>query len=113
MNKPKLTLSVPKPCNNDWEKMTANEKGRHCSSCNKTVIDFSNYSDKELVEFFKNIPTGICGHIPKYKLDTLLFARENMNNFFFKKLFWGTAIASWFGLVNKAEAKNAPKPSTE
>jgi hypothetical protein len=113
MNRQKITLSVSKPCNNDWEKMTSNEKGRHCASCKKTVIDFSNHSDKELVEFFKNIPQGICGHIPSYKLDTLLVAQENKSNFLFKKLFWGTAIASWFGLVNKAEAKNAPKPSTE
>ncbi|HXB11541.1 MAG TPA: hypothetical protein VNZ45_06120 [Bacteroidia bacterium] len=109
----KLTLSIAKPCNNDWDEMTANEKGRHCSSCNKTVIDFSTYTDKELVGFFKNIPQGICGHIPKYKLDTLLVAQENKSNFFFKKLFWGTALASWFGLVNKAEAKNTPKPNTE
>ncbi len=92
--------------------MTANEKGRHCASCNKTVIDFSDYTDKELVNFFKTMPEGICGHIPAYKLDTLLMDGTKNRNPFFKKLFWGTAIASWFGVVNKAEATNTPKHNT-
>jgi len=112
MNTRKLTLFIDKPCNNDWDKMTVNEQGRHCSSCNKTVIDFSNYTDKQLVDFFKNMPEGICGHIPGYKLDTVLVSGDKSRSPFFKKLFWGTAIASWFGLVNKTDAKNPAAPKT-
>src|SRR5690348_5257306 len=100
-----VTLYIPKPCTQDWDKMTVNEKGKHCESCNKTVTDFSNYSDKELFEFFKNKPEGICGHIPAYKLDTILTAQENKQNTFLKRAFWGTAIASWFGMVTKSDAK--------
>ena len=58
----KLKLQVPVPCHEDWEKMTNAEKGRFCSSCRKTVIDFSNMSDREIALFFKRPSTGsMCG----------------------------------------------------
>ena len=48
-----IVLSIPQPCIQDWDKMTPTEQGRYCSSCNKTVVDFSNYTDKELANYFK------------------------------------------------------------
>ncbi len=57
----KITLSIPQPCHEDWNKMSAMDKGRFCASCQKAVIDFTNMSDRELTEFFKR-PTGnMCG----------------------------------------------------
>jgi hypothetical protein len=47
----KLQLQVPVPCHEDWDKMTDAEKGRFCSSCQKTVIDFSKMSDREIALF--------------------------------------------------------------
>jgi hypothetical protein len=32
--------------------MAPNEKGRYCSACSKTVIDFTNYSDQEIADYF-------------------------------------------------------------
>ena len=110
----KLTLSIPKPCHEDWDKMTINEKGRHCANCNKTVVDFSLYSEKDLVEFFKSIPTNICGHIPAYRLDTLLVEPQKKRFPWFRSFMWGTAIASWLGLADKAEAQtNNTAPITQ
>jgi hypothetical protein len=58
----KLQLQVPTPCHENWENMTATEKGRFCASCQKQVIDFSNKSDREIAIFFKKPSSGsVCG----------------------------------------------------
>ena len=46
----KYKISIPEPCHEDWNRMTPNEKGRFCDSCEKTIIDFSNYSKTELAK---------------------------------------------------------------
>ena len=49
-----LKISIPTPCNEDWNKMTPNETGRHCSSCAKSVVDFTGMSDYDVQHFFLN-----------------------------------------------------------
>jgi len=43
--------------------MTPSDKGRFCASCQKTVIDFTNMSDRQLAEFFKKPPSSVCGRV--------------------------------------------------
>jgi hypothetical protein len=107
-----FTISIPTPCSEDWDKMTTTEQGKHCASCNKTVMDLSLYSDKELVELLKKVNTPICGHVSAYQLNREIVAyAPQSRTTFFKKLFLGTALASWLGLVDKADAQNAtPHP---
>ena len=33
------SMHIAKPCHEDWERMTAQDRGRHCDACDKTVID--------------------------------------------------------------------------
>src|SRR5579872_7396132 len=106
MKKPAISLSIPKPCAENWDTMTQNKKGRHCASCDKTVIDFSLFSEKELVEFFKNLPANICGHIPAYRLNTILATPPKRRFPFLHRFMWGAAIASWLGLNEKADAQS-------
>src|SRR5215470_615046 len=66
----KLQLQVPVPCHEDWENMTNAEKGRFCASCQKTVIDFSNMSDREIALFFKKSSAGsVCGRFLEDQLN--------------------------------------------
>ena len=61
MNKPHIT--IPKPCHENWDAMHPREQGRHCDACNKTVIDFTEKSEKEIGEYFAEHPDQrICGH---------------------------------------------------
>ena len=52
--------------------MVPNEQGRHCSACSKTVIDFTNYSDQEIADYFIAINgQGVCGRFKKQQVDRI------------------------------------------
>lgn len=55
-----MKIDINAPCHENWDGMGANPKGKHCSKCEKTVYDFSKFSDAEIVDFFKERP-NVCG----------------------------------------------------
>lgn len=78
-------ISIPKPCHEDWNTMTPNQKGRFCSSCKKTVVDFTKKSHKEIQEYVeKNQGKQICGHFYQRQLSDITI--QIPNNIFTKKL---------------------------
>ena len=48
-----LKLHIPESCQEEWQDMLPHSKGRYCLSCQKQVIDFTNMTDSQLVEFLK------------------------------------------------------------
>ena len=65
----KISISIPKPCHENWNGMTPQDKGRFCASCQKTVIDFSTMSDRQLADFFKKPVGSVCGHFSNTQLN--------------------------------------------
>lgn len=66
------SISIPKPCHEDWSKMTPNEKGRFCTSCTKTVVDFTKMSPDDIQDYLhNNKDQHICGHIKQSQLDSI------------------------------------------
>ncbi|MBF4985832.1 energy transducer TonB [Nonlabens mediterrranea] len=66
------SLRIPEPCHEDWNQMTSSDKGRHCSSCDQTVIDFTMMSDYEIKDFLMmNQGKKLCGHVKKSQLDLI------------------------------------------
>jgi hypothetical protein len=63
-----MHLSIPKPCHENWDKMTQQEQGRHCSKCDKIVVDFVNMSDDELLNYFSNTKGNVCGRMHEDQL---------------------------------------------
>src|SRR3972149_4431693 len=58
----KFKIEIPKPCHEDWNKMTPDAKGAFCGSCVKSVYDFTNKTDDEIADvFMKNKDAKICG----------------------------------------------------
>lgn len=56
-----FSIKVPKPCSEKWDSFTPTVSGGFCSSCNKTVTDFTKMSDEEVVRFFAGDPGHTCG----------------------------------------------------
>jgi hypothetical protein len=70
MNKPHI--SIPKQCHENWDSMHPREQGRHCDACDKTVIDFTEKSDREIGEYFaEHAHESICGHFRKDQVDVI------------------------------------------
>lgn len=66
-------LTIPKPCHEDWNQMTPNEQGKFCSSCAKTVVDFTKMNTHEIQEYFRsNAEKKICGHFYRKQLDSVV-----------------------------------------
>lgn len=66
-------ISIPKPCHEDWEKMTPDETGRFCSSCTKSVVDFTSMKAFEIQEYFlQNEGKKICGRFKNEQLDSVI-----------------------------------------
>ncbi len=62
-----MKLTIPKPCHENWEQMSPDEKGRFCSVCSKSVYDFTGFSDEEIGNF--NFDQKICGRFREDQLN--------------------------------------------
>ena len=59
---PAPTLSVPTPCPESWQHMTPTTTGRHCAACQTVVIDFTGFSDAELLAYLgRHAGQATCG----------------------------------------------------
>ena len=65
-------ISVPKPCHEDWSKMTLEKQGRFCELCSKVVIDFTKKSKEEIQQYLhNNHGKSLCGHFRREQLDAI------------------------------------------
>ena len=71
-------IKIQNPCEENWNSMSANKKGRFCSSCNKTVVDFTKMENSEIQKYFieNSNDKSICGY---YKFNQV----ENNNTKYF------------------------------
>ncbi|MFY9242998.1 MAG: hypothetical protein WAO74_08225 [Polaribacter sp.] len=69
----KFKITIPKPCHENWNAMTPKKKGKFCSSCSKTVIDFTKKSTEEIQDYLiENKNQRVCGHFNREQLDDIV-----------------------------------------
>ena len=61
-------IDIPLPCSENWESMTPIEKGRFCANCQKVVIDFTQLSNEEIIQTFRQQPKELCVRIYRKQL---------------------------------------------
>jgi hypothetical protein len=83
-------ITVPKPCHEDWSKMSTNEKGRFCNACSTTVVDFTVMNKQQIQDYFATTKTKTCGHFYNHQLD------NKVPTNWFSKIKYAATIA--FGL---------------
>ncbi len=80
MQSTNFIITIPEPCHEDWNAMTIDKKGKFCSSCSKSVIDFSNKSDIEIKTILlENTNQKVCGHFEKSQINRPLNININFN----------------------------------
>ncbi|MFQ6603880.1 hypothetical protein [Flavobacterium sp. C3NV] len=64
LNQMENQITIPKPCNQNWNSMLPNKEGRFCNSCSKTVIDFTKMENSEIRNYLieNSGKESICGH---------------------------------------------------
>jgi len=70
-----MKISINEPCHENWDKMTPNDKGAFCLSCQKNVVDFSCKTIKEIKDFFrkKRDTESVCGRFEVDQLHDMSF----------------------------------------
>ena len=101
-----IQISVPQPCSEDWNKMTPHEQGRFCDSCQKCVVDFTKYSDEQLLNFFtqKNAK-NTCGRFREDQLDRKIFVPPTRSKYYqwFISLGFIIFLTNLLGIEAKAQ----------
>ena len=61
-------LSIPNPCDANWDHMTSEEKSRHCQQCSQSVYSLEEFDESEVVDLLQQkvcvrIQTNTTGQI--------------------------------------------------
>ncbi|MES2776225.1 MAG: carboxypeptidase-like regulatory domain-containing protein [Bacteroidota bacterium] len=105
-----IQLTIAEPCHQNWNQMLPEEQGKFCLSCQKTVVDFSAMSDREVLNYFNTNTGNTCGRFNDNQLNkTLSVPKERSMGKW--KYFWQFLLPAVFAM-HKAEAqKTMGKPS--
>ncbi|AEA42897.1 hypothetical protein [Fluviicola taffensis] len=111
MKPKKINYKIVEPCHADWDQMKPEAKGRFCSSCSKTVVDFSKMSDFSIVTYLEAKKNeSICGRFEEKQLDkTYLWTKSYHQTFSFdlKAVALGLALSTFSALPYQAQNNQA------
>lgn len=110
-----IRIQIPEPCSQSFEKMHPLPGGRYCDQCEKTVVDFTNLSDGEIVRIYQKRQGRVCGVFRNDQLNRsmpLPMAFEKRNNW---KAIAAFASALLFGnmAAGQSEAANSKMTKEE
>jgi hypothetical protein len=111
-----VQLDIPIPCYESWEQMTPAGQGRFCGSCRQIVVDFTNFSDQELVRYFQEYKGSVCGQFNPYQLRTDLYGAAPVKRNWLPAALFSTAAVLLTGSAKAADSTVAPiagKPAVE
>lgn len=106
--KPKqINYQIEDPCHADWDQMKPEAQGRFCSSCSKTVVDFSTMSDFSIVNYLENNKhQSVCGRFAEDQLaKTYLLPKSNPSIFQFdlRAVALGLALSTFSAIPSHAQ----------
>jgi hypothetical protein len=100
-----LQLGIPKPCSENWSNMSPETNGRFCSSCSKTVLDFTAMADDEILQWIANHHGSACGRFRPDQLNRPMNIPPEKKSHW---RYWHYLIA---GLLFSSEVSAQTKPA--
>lgn len=104
-------ISIPAPCHQPWQQMTAEGNGRHCTNCSKIVTDFTVMSNSEIINYLSSA-TQVCGRFTDQQLKGInyqLYANNLPTTGAWKRLLLGLSLLGT-SLSFKAAAQTKQDP---
>jgi len=101
----RLHLSIPEPCHENWNQMTPNEQGRHCLSCQKTVVDFTLMSDQEVLKYILTASSSVCGRFNDDQVNRT-FREQKLKPSFTWKYVWQIMVTGFLLLGQSVTAQS-------
>lgn len=75
--KNQFTLAINTPCHENFNKFKPTTSGGYCNSCKTNVVDFTNMSSKDIINYFhENKNRNICGRFSNHQLKTYSKTQE-------------------------------------
>ncbi|WP_029283429.1 carboxypeptidase-like regulatory domain-containing protein [Pedobacter sp. R20-19] len=97
-------LIINEPCTAHWAEMKAHQNGKFCIGCQKAVVDFTQFSDAELKNWFVRNQGKGCGRFKPEQLNRLIEKKSNFSVGNFKP---GLVAASLIALLSFPKLGNA------
>lgn len=98
-----LQLSIETPCEQDWGEMKATAGGRDCAHCNTLVVDFTQMSDAQLLNYFSRNGVG-CGRFREDQLNQPILSCHISRPNWFGRLAIGALLI--LGLHKESDAQS-------
>ncbi len=81
MENSKLIIRIQEPCHENWNNMLPDPKGKFCTSCSKSVVDFSNKTDTQIHNILlQHKGEQVCGRFVKTQLNRPLNLKIDLNH---------------------------------
>ena len=106
-----LQLGIPKPCSENWSQMSPEANGRFCSSCQKTILDFTAMEDNEILQWFASQQGSACGRFRPDQLNRPMVSPPEKKS---RWRYWHYLIAGLlFSSEVSAQTKSASVPMSQ
>jgi len=71
MKVPFTEITIAEPCTQNWDEMEKGAGFNFCTACSKNVIDFSGYSNAQIIQTLANASSALCGRLSQSQLSQL------------------------------------------
>ncbi len=72
-----MKIEIPKPCSQKWDDLSPSGENKHCSLCQKVIVDYTKYSNKALVDLISKSDGEVCGKFLSSQLNHDLTSSHN------------------------------------
>ena len=104
-----MQLSIDNPCSESWDRMSPEDQGRFCASCQKLVIDFTSMDDQEVLQWFTLRKGSVCGRLRQDQLHrSLAPATEKKHS---QGRYWHYLIAGLLFSSEISAQSGPPRPA--
>ena len=104
-----MKITIQKPCDKiDWTAMSDVQRGKFCSICSKSVIDFTLMNDEEIISFLNNSSVSICARLNQSQMNRILFVNNHHKIKHWTKIVATLSLLTFPALSHATNIQNIP-----